>query len=120
MDKPSIIPFRINKPAAALNSLVNRDDFFVTESKEGYMCTVEYIALSYSISAADLTIAVYDFNADPKGQRVLVYEIPAESKGTYFYTKIRMAPGELLYVKARGATESVNVHVSGYYEVIPE
>jgi hypothetical protein len=118
-NKPSIIPFRINKSVAAKNSLVNEEDYFVTESKEGYMCTVEYIALSTSISGSELKISVFDFNADPKGKPVLNYVIPIENNGTYFSTRIRMAPGEKLNIKALSANEPVNVHISGYYERIP-
>jgi hypothetical protein len=119
MDQPSIIPFRTNKSVEALNSLVKEEDYFVTESKEGYMCTVEYIALSRSQSAIEFKISVYDFNVDPKGKLVLACQIPCERDGTFFFTKIRMEPGERLNVKALSAREPVNVHVSGYYELIP-
>jgi hypothetical protein len=120
-NKPSIIPFRINKSVEAKNSIVNEADYFVTESKEGYMCTVEYIALSITYDATiELKVSVYDFNADPKGKLVLAYQIPFEANGTYFSTKIRMAPGEILNIKALFAREPVNVHVSGYYELIPQ
>ena len=118
-DKPSIIPFRVNKQVDALNSLVKNEDYFVTKSKEGYMCTVEYIALSVIQSASEMQITVYDFNVDPKGSIEVLYLVPIENKGTYFSTKLRMMPGELLNVKAMGAKDPVIVHVSGYYELIP-
>jgi hypothetical protein len=117
---PSIIPFRINKSVAAKNSIVNEEDYFVTESKEGYMCTVEYIALSTAYGAIELKVLVYDFNVDAKGKVVLAYQLPFETNGTHFFTKIRMEPGEVLNIKALNAKEPVNVHVSGYYELIPK
>jgi hypothetical protein len=118
-NRPSIIPFRVNKQVDALNSLVKTEDYFVTRTKDGYMCTVEYIALSVNQSASELEITVYDFNVDPKGSIEVTYLVPVENKGTYFSTKIRMMPGEQLNVKAMGAKEPVIVHVSGYYELIP-
>lgn len=120
MDRPSIIPFRVNKNVAALNSLVNDEDYFVTESKKDYMCTVEYIALSICISVSELKVSVYNFNIDQKGQLVLAFEVPVERHGTFFTTKIRMKPGEKLNIKAFGAKEPANVHVSGYYELIQQ
>lgn len=120
-NKPSIIPFRVNKSVQAKNSLVNEEDYFVTDSKEGYMCTVEYIALSIAINGTiELKVSVYDFNVDPKGKLVLAYQVPFETNGTPFFTKIRMEPGEKLNIKALYAKEPVNVHVSGYYELIPK
>lgn len=119
MDRPLIIPFRVNKAVNALNSLVNNDDYFVTESRKDYMCTVEYIVLSMARSAIQLKVSVYNFNVDEKGHPVLAFEIPVGNNGTFFTTKIRMKPGELLNIKADGADEPVNVHVSGYYELIP-
>jgi hypothetical protein len=118
--KPSIIPFRINKSVEAKYSTLKEEDHFVTESKEGYMCTVEYIALSIAYGAVELKVSVYDFNVDPKGKLVLAYQIPFESNGTHFFTKIRMEPGEKLNIKALAAKDPVNVHVSGYYELIPK
>lgn len=118
-DKPLIIPFRVNKQVDAINSLVKNEDYFVTRSWEGYMCTVEYIALSVIENASELQITVYDFNNDPKGSIEVSYLVPIERKGTFFSTKIRMMPGEKLNVKAMGAKEPVIVHVSGYYELMP-
>ena len=120
MNIPSIIPFRVNKAVNAKNSLVNNDDYFVTESKKGYMCTVEYIALEKARSVIEFKVSVYDFNSDEKGKRVLGFEIPVERTGTFFTTKIRMQPGEKLNIKAIGTDETVTVHISGYYELIPQ
>lgn len=119
-NKPSIIPFRVNKPVDAKNSLVKDEDYFVTEPKEGYMCTVEYIALSMTKSPIELKVSVFDFNADPKGKLILAYQVPFDKDGTFFFTKIRMEPGEKLNIKALSAWEPVTVHVSGYYEFIPK
>lgn len=120
MNIPSIIPFRVNKAVNAKNSFVNNDDYFVTESKKDYMCTVEYIALSKTSDSIEIKVSVYDFNFDEKGKRVLYFQIPDESTGTFFTTKIRMQPGEKLNIKAIGTDETVIVHVSGYYELIPQ
>jgi hypothetical protein len=119
-NKHAIIPFRTNKSVEAKNSIVNEEDYFVTESKEGYMCTVEYIALSIAYGSIELKVSVYDFNVDPKGKLILAYLIPFETNGTCFFTKIRMVPGEKLNIKALSAREPVTVHVSGYYELIPK
>jgi len=118
-DKPLRIPFRVNKQVDALNSLVKNEDYFVTKNREGYMCTVEYIALSPTI-ANELLITVFDFNADPKGSVEVYYKVPTDINGTFFSTKIRMMPGERLNVKAMGAQVPVIVHVSGYYELLPQ
>lgn len=118
-DKPLRIPFRVNKQVDAINSLVNNEDYFVTKSMDGYMCTVEYIALSVVENASDMQITVYSFNVDSKGSIEVSYLVPIQNKGTFFSTKIRMKPGEKLHVKALGVKELVIVHVSGYYELIP-
>jgi hypothetical protein len=119
-NRPSIIPFRINKSVEALNSLAKNEDYFVTDPKEGYMCTVEYIVLSTGSNCSELKVSVYDFNADPKGQRIVTFDIKTVHYGTHFFTKLRMMPGERLNIKAMGTQGSVNVHVSGYYELIPQ
>jgi len=118
-DKPLIIPFRVNKQVDAINSLVNNEDYFVTRSMEGYMCTVEYIALSVVENASEMQITVYSFNVDSKGSIEVSYLVPIHNKGTFFSTKIRMKPGEKLNVRGGSIENEHSSHVSGYYELIP-
>jgi hypothetical protein len=112
-NQTAVIPYRLNKNVGPLLS----NAYDINDSKANYMWTIEYIALSSSQGVDHLLVEVWS------GVPLLSFKITPGAGLTAFFTKIRIAPGERLRIKAVGTagqmTNPVNVHVSGYYEPIP-
>jgi hypothetical protein len=113
-NQTAIIPYRLNKNVGVL---LGADAYDINDSKTNFMWTIEYIALSSAQGVDHLLVEVW--SSGP----LLSFRVPPGAGLTPFFTKIRIAPGERLRIKAIGTggqmTNPVNVHVSGYYEPIP-